>query len=168
MYVFLLTQLHWSAGLIGHMLAGTQAVLQLGGGSLRRGRGADTVDAVCWGHKRSGGTRRRGAWRSGGWRVWDFTCRLTVPISPSSNWTGQTWTSRRYKSKWSPLKKRQEKHADLSVYQMVCVFWGDFCAHYAFKITFKTLFFNFNYIQNLPTKIEQVNGNGNYTTWSDI
>lgn len=102
--VFLFTQLHWGACLVNRMLTGAQAVLQLGGGSLRRGGRTD--DRVDWVYQWGGGTGRWGS--RGPWGRWvgDFTPHLTAPASSSTHWTGQTRAPRSTSSKWSPAEER--------------------------------------------------------------
>lgn len=114
--VFLLTQLHWGARLVNRVLTGAQAVLQLGGGSLRRRGGTDGVGRVGWVYQRGGGSGRggpRGAW---GRRVRDFTPRLTAPTSSATNRTGQTRAPRGSNSKWSPAEERGERHVTKKVF----------------------------------------------------
>lgn len=109
--MFLLTQLHWGACLVDRMLAGAQAVFQLGGGSLWRRGGTDAVKSVGWVYQwgaRTGRRGPRGSWRRG---VWDFTCHLTAATS-SSSWAGQTRAPSSTNSKWSPSKKKGESDID--------------------------------------------------------
>ena len=105
--VLLLTQLHWGACLVNRVLTGAQAVLQLGGGSLRRRGGTDGVGRVGWVYQRGGGSGRRGPRGAWGRRVRDFTPRLTAPTSSSPDWTRQTWAPRSTNSKWSPAEGKR-------------------------------------------------------------
>ena len=117
--VLLLTQLHWGACLVNRVLTGAQAVLQLGGGSLRRRGGTDGVGRVGWVYQRGGGSGRRGPRGAWGRRVRDFTPRLTAPTSSSPDWTRQTRAPRSTNSKWSPAEgkrnmlQKKKKHLDL-------------------------------------------------------
>lgn len=106
--VLLLTQLHWCACLVNCVLTGAQAVLQLGGSSLWRRGGTDSVDWVGGVYQRGGGSGRRGSRGPWGRRVRDFTSNLTAPTSSSTYWAGQTGASRSTNSKWSPAGQRRE------------------------------------------------------------
>lgn len=105
----LLTQLHWSACLVNHVLTGAQTVLQLGGSSLWRG---GRTDRVRWVYMWGGGTGYRGPWRPGWWRIADFIPHLATS---TTHRTGKTQASSSADSERSPLKEeRGERDIDLS------------------------------------------------------